>query len=165
MQIQREGLPSAEAHSTYPLLNHSLKSSKFPLQSTSAKELRVNSLKWVSMVEQLHTSLRSKSTMPSHRGLSARLNSHDGYEALLSYTNNKGTVSAFPYRYNGGTFNFTLNYEPYVSDMDVELSSSFTNEHEWYVNAYAVSTAFNSSLSSVHSQLCYLGYVKVKRKL
>jgi hypothetical protein len=47
-------------------LQHSLPSYKLPLEATSAQELFVSSfMKWVSMAEQLHTSLSSPWAMPS----------------------------------------------------------------------------------------------------
>jgi hypothetical protein len=49
-----------------PWLQHILQSSKLYLEATSAQELFVGSfMKWVSMVEQQHTSLRSPCAMPS----------------------------------------------------------------------------------------------------
>ena len=56
-------------------LQHSLPSSKLPLEATSAQELFVRSfMKWVSMAVQPHTSLRSPCAMPSvvWRGVKAR---------------------------------------------------------------------------------------------
>lgn len=49
-----------------PVLHHSLQSSKLPLQATSEPELGAGSfMKWVSVAEQLHTSLTSPRTTPS----------------------------------------------------------------------------------------------------
>ena len=49
-----------------PPLQHSLPSSKLPLEATPAQELFVGSfMKWGSMAQQSHTSLRSPCSMPS----------------------------------------------------------------------------------------------------
>ena len=49
-----------------PRLQHSLQSSNLSLEAMSAQELFVGSfIKWVSMAEQPHTSLRSPCAMPS----------------------------------------------------------------------------------------------------
>ena len=49
-----------------PRLQYSLPSSKLPLEETSAQELFIESfMKWVSMAEQPHTSLRSPCAMSS----------------------------------------------------------------------------------------------------
>ena len=49
-----------------PRLQHSLPSSKMPLEATSAQELFVGIfMKWVSMAEQTHTRLRSPCAIPS----------------------------------------------------------------------------------------------------
>jgi hypothetical protein len=47
-------------------LQYSLQSSKLPLEATSAQELFVRSfVKWVSMAELPHTSLKSTCAMPN----------------------------------------------------------------------------------------------------
>jgi hypothetical protein len=49
-----------------PQLQHSLQSSKLPLEETTAPELSIRSFtKWVPMAEQPHRSLRSPCAMPS----------------------------------------------------------------------------------------------------
>ena len=69
-QAHRTGPSSAEVHSASnilcPRLQHSLLSSILPLEATSGQELFTWSfMKWVSMAEQPHTSLRSPCTMPT----------------------------------------------------------------------------------------------------
>jgi len=50
----------------FHLLHHSLQSTKLPLEAPSAQELGVGSfMEWVSMADQLHTSLTSSCAMPS----------------------------------------------------------------------------------------------------
>lgn len=46
MQTQRVVQMSSEVHGDYPLLHHLLQSSKFPLEVTSAQELR-GLMKWL----------------------------------------------------------------------------------------------------------------------
>ena len=50
----------------FQIFQHSLPSSKLPLETTTAQTLFVESfMKWVSKAEQLHTSIRSPCAMPS----------------------------------------------------------------------------------------------------
>lgn len=125
--------------------------------------------------QQLRTSRGILPAIPNAKNISGagfsnwsvniRLTKEGVYRPLITLVNNITTISdIIPYRFDESNFIFSQNYTPTESDMDYQMSTEFTTENTWYVNAYAVSTAMDTTLSTVHSQLCYLGYVKIQRQ-
>lgn len=82
-------------------------------------------------------------------------------DALLSVPYRKGTGSSGSGNMN---FEFTSSYHPNSIDTDTKMTASEQTSNEWYVNLYAVSVGWDSSLSQHYSSVLHLGNLKITQK-